>query len=117
MSRFSRSTVLSLVLGLGFSLGMLVGCEQSAPKAKATIQPPAAPESRKADPEGLAELSAADRALAEKQAVCPVTGEPLGSMGTPIKLTVAGQTVFICCAGCEEELRKEPEKYLAKLAK
>jgi YHS domain-containing protein len=96
---------------------MLVGCEQPAHKAKATSQAPAAQEARKADPEGLAQLSPADRALAEKQAICPVTGEPLGSMGTPIKLTVAGRTVFICCAGCEEELRKEPEKYFAKLAK
>ena len=31
----------------------------------------------------LAKLSADDKALAEAQKVCPVTGEPLGSMGVP----------------------------------
>lgn len=67
--------------------------------------------------EGLAELSPEDRALAEKQETCPVTGEKLGSMGKPVKVTVKGQTVFLCCEGCEEDLQKEPDKYLAKLKK
>ena len=65
----------------------------------------------------LAKLSAEDRTLAEQQKICPVTEELLGSMGTPIKLTVKGQDVFICCAGCEEDLRDDPEKYLAMLKK
>jgi len=64
---------------------------------------------------GLAELSPEDRAAAIKQGVCPVSGEPLGSMGKPAKVTVKGQTVFLCCPGCEEDLRKEPDKFLAKL--
>ncbi len=34
----------------------------------------------------LANLSAEDRALAMKQKDCPVSGEPLGSMGEPIKI-------------------------------
>ncbi|MBX3436991.1 MAG: hypothetical protein KF861_05840 [Planctomycetaceae bacterium] len=63
----------------------------------------------------LAKLSPEDRALAEKQKVCPVGGEPLGSMGPPIKLVVEGREVFICCAGCEDAIRDEPEKYLRKL--
>jgi len=28
---------------------------------------------------------------------------------------VEGRTVFICCKGCEEQLRKESTKYLSKL--
>ena len=63
----------------------------------------------------LAKLPPDDRALAEKQKVCPVTGELLGSMGAPYKVTVKGRTVFLCCAGCEEKLKKDPDKYLAKL--
>jgi hypothetical protein len=63
----------------------------------------------------LASLSTEDRALAEKQKICPVSGEALGTMGTPKKLNVAGHDVFICCAGCEKEITTEPEKYLAKL--
>lgn len=65
----------------------------------------------------LAKLSAADRELAEKQKNCPVTDEPLGSMGVPIKVTVEGQDIFICCAGCQNSLENDPEKYLAKLPK
>ena len=55
------------------------------------------------------------RALAAEQRLCPVTGKPLGSMGPPIKLTVAGRTVLVCCEGCEGPLSKSPEKYLPKL--
>jgi hypothetical protein len=65
--------------------------------------------------EQLAKLSPEDRAAAEKQKVCPVTGEPLGSMGVPRKVAVNDREVFICCEGCEEELKADPEKYLAKL--
>ena len=65
--------------------------------------------------EALAQLSTTDRALAEKQKICPVSEDPLGAMGKPIKLTVQGKDVFICCKGCEEPLLEEPEKYLAQL--
>jgi len=67
--------------------------------------------------EELSQLSADDRALAEKQKVCPVSGQPLGSMGKPYKVTVNGQEVFLCCQGCEGEIKRDPEKYLAKLPK
>ncbi|RMF89417.1 MAG: hypothetical protein D6741_17965 [Planctomycetota bacterium] len=65
--------------------------------------------------EGLAELSPEDRESAMKQHVCPVSGEMLGSMGTPIKVDVNGRQVWICCDGCRESLLAEPDKYLAKL--
>jgi len=66
-------------------------------------------------PAGLAGLSAADRELAIKQKVCPVSGEKLGEMGPPIKVTVAGHDVFICCPSCKEPLEQDPGKYLAKI--
>ncbi len=56
-----------------------------------------------------------DQQAARDQGICPVSGEPLGSMGKPIKLDVEGREVFICCAGCEDSLREEPQKYFAKL--
>lgn len=64
---------------------------------------------------GLAELSADDRAAAEKQRICPVSGDALGSSGKPVKMTVKGKTVFLCCADCKEPFEKDPDKYLAKL--
>ena len=63
----------------------------------------------------FSKLSDADRTAALAQKVCPVTDKPIGSMGPPPKVTVKGQDVFLCCGGCEEELKKDPAKYLAKL--
>jgi hypothetical protein len=60
-------------------------------------------------------LSAEDRLLASKQKICPVTGEPLDSMGGPIRVVVGGRTIFICCKACEGPLRKDPAKYLANI--
>src|SRR5262245_16327913 len=54
--------------------------------------------------EALAKLPAEDRTIAEKQKVCPVSGEPLGTMGPPLKMEVKGQTVFLCCEGCKDKL-------------
>lgn len=63
----------------------------------------------------LASLSAEDREQAIKQKICPISEEPLGSMGTPIKVSVAGHEVFICCEGCETPLKQDPTTHLAKI--
>lgn len=62
-----------------------------------------------------AELSADDKAAADKQGICPVSGEKLFGHGTPVKVTVKDRTVFLCCKPCEEALKGDPDKYLAKL--
>jgi hypothetical protein len=36
-------------------------------------------------------------------------------MGTPARVEVAGKIVFLCCAGCEADLRANPDKFLSKL--
>ena len=36
-------------------------------------------------------------------------------MGKPYKMTLNGRTFFLCCEGCEAEVRKDPDKYLKKL--
>jgi hypothetical protein len=64
---------------------------------------------------GLAELSVEDRVLAQKQKICPVTGEELGKHGKPIKFSVNGEIIFLCCSGCVDAIKKDPDKYLAKL--
>ncbi len=65
--------------------------------------------------EAFAELSPEDRTAAEKQRICPVTDQPLGSMGKPFKLTVQDREVFLCCEMCKDAITDEPDKYLAKL--
>jgi RND family efflux transporter MFP subunit len=64
----------------------------------------------------LEQLSEQDQQLAQQQRICPVTELPLGSMGTPKKMSVEGDSIFICCEGCRESVQEEPEKYLAKLS-
>ena len=48
-------------------------------------------------------------------AVCPVSGEEIGSMGPGHTITYEGREVTFCCAGCEGEFREDPVKYLEKL--
>jgi len=64
--------------------------------------------------EALASLSDQDRALAQSQKFCAVmTDSLLGSMGTPIKIDVNGQPVFLCCKGCKTKAMNDPEATLA----
>lgn len=56
-------------------------------------------------------LEESDQAGLAQQKVCPVTGNPLGSHGTPIKLLVGEQPLYLCCRGCIEDVRKAPERY------
>jgi hypothetical protein len=69
---------------------------------------------------GKSTPSAADKAAAAKPyplAVCVVSGEKLGSMGAPFVFVHQGQEIKLCCGGCEDDFKKEPAKFLAKLAK
>lgn len=63
----------------------------------------------------MAKLSPEDREIAESLKVCVVSGEELGSMGTPIKVEHDGQAAFLCCEGCRESFEADPEKFLAGL--
>ncbi len=65
----------------------------------------------------LAKLSPEDAASAEKQHICPVFWETLGTMGAPKKIDLNGQQVWICCGGCKDELLENSSEYLAKLNK
>lgn len=108
-----RRSLSGLVLGLV----VLVGCQggsSSAPLPKVTPQPSAGEDAEvKA---ALAKLSPEDRKLAEEQKTCPVSNEPLGSMGTPIKLTLSGEPAFICCKSCQKRAEADPAKTLKKVA-
>ena len=124
-------------------LGSVVGCGPSAspdrpkspptttttPKAgekpaEASQHQPASGAETAAQPEiekALSKLSPEDRALVKKQKTCPVSKAVLGGMGAPYKVTVtdkAGKThtAFLCCSGCEDDLKKNPDKYLEEMA-
>ena len=63
----------------------------------------------------IRQLPEADAELALVQKMCPVSDEPLGSMGVPIKMDVKGRDVFICCAGCKGAVEDDPDAILAKV--
>jgi uncharacterized protein (TIGR03000 family) len=64
----------------------------------------------------LARLSNADRKLALEQKFCGIQdGIRLGSMGTPAKITVKGQPVFLCCGACAKTAETNPDKTLEKV--
>ena len=128
MSKVFLFASLSVFTAIGL---ILTGCSNQQPSQ----QPSASPEASQDQPaatghaehsghaghseydEELSQLSADDRAPGEQQKVCPVSGQPLGSMGKPYKVTVNGQEVLLCCQGCERGIKENPEKYLAKLPK
>lgn len=65
----------------------------------------------------LASLTPADKELALKQLVCPVSGENLGSMGAPLKVNAEGKDFLICCEGCSKEVKANGKEVVAKLKK
>lgn len=94
------------------------GCSE---KAKDAPKDAPAPAGEAADmdadttdvPEGLKGLDPADLALVRAQKTCPVSGEPLGSMGAPIRKEVDGKVVFLCCKSCTKKFDADPQKYAA----
>lgn len=87
----------------------------------ATGQPKPEPRVAVAAPAGddlknIGQLPEADRQLALAQRICPVTGAPLGSMGVPVKITLRGQPVFLCCKGCMGKAKRSPDETLKKVA-
>ncbi|MEM6560013.1 MAG: hypothetical protein AAF656_00300 [Planctomycetota bacterium] len=46
---------------------------------------------------------------------CPVSGGELGSMGEPVDIVVGNRLVRLCCAGCEKQVRENPEPIIPKL--
>lgn len=95
------------------------GSSSPASTTRATETGPTASTSGPAAEEraNLAKLPEADRKLAERQRICPVTEKPLGSMGIPYKIAVEGQSLFLCCEGCKDEISKDPQSALAKVKK
>lgn len=61
-----------------------------------------------------AKLNPEDRKLVDAQEFCAVTADSrLGEMGTPIKIMVTDQPVFLCCKGCQRKALADPDTTLA----
>lgn len=117
---------LALPLIAVLALALAGGCKEGAPpktQGEATKPQPTTPttkldEQAKEEMEiaaALAKLSPEDRKLAELQKFCVIGEERLGAMGKPVKITVKGETVFLCCKGCTKEAEEDADKTLARL--
>jgi Cu(I)/Ag(I) efflux system membrane fusion protein len=67
------------------------------------------------DLKNINQLPEEDRKLANAQGICPITGNPLGTMGVPVKITLRGKTVFVCCKNCIGKAKRDPDGTLKKL--
>lgn len=126
--------LLKAFYGLSIVAGLAVaGCQtQTAPVSSNTATPSGQEDTHSHDHDGfahadnseadivtaLAKLSPEDRKAAEAQKFCAVESENLlGSMGTPVKLDINGEAVFVCCSGCKSAALKNPDETLAAVAK
>jgi YHS domain-containing protein len=53
-----------------------------------------------------------DKANATAQTTCPVMG---GKINKELFVDHGGKRVFVCCKGCIDPVRKDPQKFIAKL--
>ena len=131
-----KSTHLSWLASIALAASF-VGCDSPAPAPSTGAAPAKADDGKKVDEkkadekkvdikdvkltdDQLAEikkLPEADQKVALEQKVCPISGDNLGDMGVPIKVTLKDQTVLLCCGGCKKQALAEPEVTLAKIGK
>ncbi len=64
----------------------------------------------------LADATTMDQPAIDRQKNCPVLGTALGEHGKPIKLSVNGHSLFVCCRGCIEKVLQQPDAYFQKVA-
>ena len=63
----------------------------------------------------MEKLSPEDRKLAEAQVFCAIDQDTaLGSMGPIIKVMAKTQPLFVCCKGCEAEVKAHPDEALVQ---
>ena len=62
----------------------------------------------------VADTTAADAAAIRAQGNCPVMKQPLGAHGSPVKLLIDGQPLFVCCKGCISKVKKDPLSYVSQ---
>jgi hypothetical protein len=113
-----RAINLSKVPAQGVTVTFEIGglSDPAEPTASFTVPfaaaPPPAAAARPA-PAAItfARATRGDQAAVNAQRVCVVSGEPLGSMGTPIKVTRGDRSVFLCCQGCLKSIQAKPDRY------
>jgi YHS domain-containing protein len=61
-----------------------------------------------------ADLKAPGDAAVGDRTTCPISGETFVVTANSPKVEFEGKTYFMCCPGCEEKFKADPQKYLTK---
>ena len=61
---------------------------------------------------GLILTASAADAPAYPLTTCVISGEKLGGMGKPVKVTHDGTEVQLCCKSCLKDFKADPAKYV-----
>ena len=56
-----------------------------------------------------AKATEADKLGVAAQATCPIGGDDLNAMGGPIKVSRGDESLFVCCQGCLDPIKAEPD--------
>jgi Cu(I)/Ag(I) efflux system membrane fusion protein len=84
--------------------------------SRSTVRPSTPEDTELKIEASVAVLPSDDRQRAADQRFCAVLSHSrLGSMGTPVKLVIDQQAVFLCCSGCEEKALNDPVATLARV--
>lgn len=63
--------------------------------------------------DSTAKNTGAHKKVLAPQTTCPVMGNPIDKT---LYVDYKGKRIYVCCAGCIDEVKKDPEKYIKKLA-
>lgn len=119
---FAFAALLVLLAGCGTAPDKPVAKNPDTPAQAKPADPAPAPDREAKIAATLKKLSDDDRELAESQRFCAVQNKTrLGSMGLPPKIKIKNKEgeeveVFLCCAGCEAEARKDEARTAARVA-
>jgi YHS domain-containing protein len=68
----------------------------------------------KSTPAATTEDKKEEEAMPVTNKLCPVSG---GKVNPQYRTEYNGQYVYVCCQGCLDEFKKDPEKFVAKMSK
>ena len=57
------------------------------------------------------ELSKHDQIHVAVQEICPISGQKLGDHGAPLKVKIGEETLFVCCQGCLQGKKVDPQNW------
>jgi Cu(I)/Ag(I) efflux system membrane fusion protein len=92
------------------------GPQSDRPSAKTAARPSMTRDEDAKFQAVLSKLSPQDRPLVEAQGYCPVLGNRLGSMGSPVPVMIQGQKIFLCCKMCIKKAKANEKRTLARAA-